>query len=376
MPSSAWNYISHLWTVQQFKIETDNGWGRSQLRRIDDQLARAKTAESNPPVYVHELARLIDECRDWMISKEKKFARKAKTRSYEKRLGAISNLMAQALQHLKFFAFEGRKANGARGNLVGLKPGYDRERREFEDMKTHTNANHGLRLDPHSSSWVAAGLMSHLRPNRQWYPEIDSLLNENIDSMTDQEFADLSRLLRSDWGVELGMGGFRPRVHYIRKSERINNNMLLPIAGLLYKDSGRNPYTSAGSDGKDIYALDKYGNLMSVPDTAKLGGPVESEHRHSSLNAGNKVICAGYIGIQLGKITYIDNKSGHYKPAEQDLARAINILINEHSLDMSSTRVIGYRPAGTNLIAKNSDVIGGRQFTMRVAPPPPYPPPY
>jgi hypothetical protein len=78
----------------------------------------------------------------------------------------------------------------------------------------------------------------------------------------------------------------------------------------------------------------------------------------------------------LGKITYIDNKSGHYKPAEQDLARAINILINEHSLDMSSTRVIGYRPAGTNLIAKNSDVIGGRQFTMRVAPPPPYPPPY
>jgi hypothetical protein len=381
MPSSPWNYISPLWTVHQFKIETDNGWGRSQLRRSDQQLARAKAAESNPPVYVRELGLLLDECREWMISKEKKFARKAKTRSYEKRLGAISALMAQVLQHLKYFAFEGRKAQGVRGNLVGLKPGFDRERQEFEDMKLNNPWNHGLRLDPHSASFVTAGMGDITRGKvdlreKYWNPAIDPILGKSVDQMNDNEFLLMSRELRRNWGVELSMGGFLPRVHYIRKTERINNNTLLPIAGLLYKDSGHHPYTSAGSDGKDIYAMDKYGNLMSIPDTARLGGPIDSEHRHSSLNAGNRVVCAGYIAIQLGKITYIDNRSGHYKPTEKDLARAVNILMNEHSLDLRTTRIIGFRSTGPNSLARNNDVTGGAQFLSCVIPPPPNPPSY
>lgn len=377
MPSSPWNYISHLWTVQQFRVETDNGWGRSQLRRIDQQLARANAAESNPREYVQQLGRLIDECREWMISKEKKFARKAKTRSYEKRLEAIGKLMAHALQHLKFFAFEGRKQQGIQRNLVGLKPGYDRERKEFEDMKNNTDANRGLRLDPHSSSFVTAGLLSHMRPNRQWYSEIDWLLDKDVDSMTDDEFAYLSRLLRQDWGVELSAGGLRPRVHYIRKSERINNNMLIAITGLLYKDTGHHPYTSAGRNGRDIYAIDKYGNLMSVADDAQFNdGSFESEHRHSSLNAGNNIVCAGYIAIQLGKITYIDNKSGHYKPTEKDLARAVCILMNEQNMDLKATKIIGYRSNGPNSVVKNTEVVGGQQFLTLVIPPPPNPPAY
>ncbi len=71
MPSPAWDYVSRLWTVKEFTIETDNGWGRSQLRRIDRQLAAAKATESNSDQYVKELAKLVDECREWMISKER-----------------------------------------------------------------------------------------------------------------------------------------------------------------------------------------------------------------------------------------------------------------------------------------------------------------
>jgi hypothetical protein len=377
MPSSPWNYISHLWTVQQFKVETDNGWGRSQLRRIDQQLSRANAAESNPSAYVQELGRLIDECREWMISKEKKFARKAKTRSYEKRLAAISNLMAQALRNLKFFAFEGRKQQNVSRQLVGLKPGYDRERKQFEDMKNLTSNNRGLRLDPQSTSYVAAGLLSHLRPNARWYADIESTLQKDVDALSDEEFAHLLSVLRRDWGVELNMGGFRPRVHYIRKCERINNNMLIPITGLLYKDTARCPYTSAGSNGRDIYAIDKYGNLMSVADDAHFDdGTFQSEHRHSSLNAGNGVVCAGYIGIQAGVITYIDNRSGHYKPTERDLARAVCILMDEHSLDLKATKIVGYRSNGPNSVVRNRETIGGRQFLSQVIPPPPLPQPY
>jgi hypothetical protein len=194
--------------------------------------------------------------------------------------------------------------------------------------------------------------------------------------MSNDEFLLMSQELKRNWGVELGMGGFLPRVHYIRKQERVNNNMLLPIAGLLYKDTAHHPYTSAGSGGKDIYAIDKYGNLMSVPDTAQVGGSIQSEHRHSSLNAGNSIVCAGYIGIQSGVIRYIDNKSGHYKPTEKDLARAIDTLMNEYSLNLAATNIVGYISAGTNSVSRNTDVVGGQLFLSRVIPPPPYPRPY
>jgi hypothetical protein len=384
MPSSPWNYISPLWTVQRFKIETDNGWGRSQLRRIDGQLAAAKAAEGNPNLYVQALAKLVDECREWMISKERKFARKAKTRSYEKRLAAIATLMAQTLQHLKFFAFEGQKAKGAHGNLVGLKPGFDRERQEFDGMKQANPWNKGLPLDPHSASFVTAGMGDIARGRidfRQnyWDPGVDPIVavSKSVDQMSDDEFYLMSSQLKRFWGAELGYGGFLPRVHYIRKVERINNNMLIALGGFLYKDSGRIRYNSAGREGKDIYAMDKYGNLISIADNAQFDGKTYSaEHRHSSLNAGNNVICAGYIKVEQGAIKYIDNKSGHYKPSEKDLARCIATLMDEHSLNLDAANIVGYIPYGTNSIAKHTDVIGGKSFISQIIPPPPYPQAY
>ena len=377
MPSSPWNYISPLWTVKQFAIETDNGWGRSQLRRIDRQLAAAKATEGNPDQYIKELAKLVDECSEWMISKEKKFANKPVTRSYEKRLKAITTLMNQALQHLKFFAFEGRKARGAEGGLVRLKPGFDRERRQFEDMKLANPWNKGLALDPHSSSYVAAGLGT-MREHRQWYENnlgVGWLLDKSVDTLTEEEFQWISKRLQYDFGSDLG--GVLRRVHYIRKRERINNNMLIPLGGLLYKDSGRTPYNSAGCDGKDIYAMDKYGNLMSIPDDRRFDhGNMQSEHRHSSLNAGNDVICAGYIKIEQGVIKYIDNKSGHYKPTEKNLASAVLILMDQHDLNLDQTRIRGWVTTGPNRGGFLPEIVGGVLFTNAVVPPPPYPPPY
>lgn len=209
--SSPWDYVSPLWTVKQFALETDNGWGRSHLKRIDRQLEAAKATEGNPDQYVKELAKLVDECREWMISKERKFAKKAKTRSYEKRLAAITALMNQALQHLKFFAFEGRKAKGSRGGLVGLKSGFDRERKEFENMKLANPWNGGLPLDPHSTSFVTAGMGDIVSGradllNRWWDPGIAPLIGKSVDAMSDEEFFFMSQQLKQHWGAELSEG--------------------------------------------------------------------------------------------------------------------------------------------------------------------------
>ena len=61
--SPAWNYVSLLWSVKQFAIETDNGWGRSEFGKIDRQLSLAKAAEhGDPKRYVEELVEA-----DWRV---------------------------------------------------------------------------------------------------------------------------------------------------------------------------------------------------------------------------------------------------------------------------------------------------------------------
>ncbi len=229
-------------------------------------------------------------------------------------------------------------------------------------MKLSNPWNDGLPLDPHSASFVTAGMGDIVGGradmlNRWWDPSIAPIIGKSVDMMSDDEFFFMSQQLKQHWGAELSEGGLLPRVHYIRKQERVNNNMLIPLGGFLYKDSGRYRYSSAGSNGKDIYAMDKYGNLMSVADDAQFdGGTFRSEHRHSSLNAGNNVICAGYIQIVNGEVKYIDNKSGHYKPTEKDLAKAVLILMNEHNLDLKTTQIVGYVPYGTNSVKKNTEI--------------------
>ena len=49
MASQAWNLIGqHLPTVKEFVNATDNGWSRSQLRRMDRLLGDAKSVEAAP----------------------------------------------------------------------------------------------------------------------------------------------------------------------------------------------------------------------------------------------------------------------------------------------------------------------------------------
>ena len=355
-------------TPKQFVIDTDNGWSRSQLRRIDRGLSIAKSCEANPQLYVPALGNLIDECRVWMEGKEIKFSRKAPTRSYLKRRKAINSLMSVAMLHLKYFAFEARKRRGEKSNLVSMKPGFGRERTEFESSKKSVpGKGSGVNLDPHSSSYVVAGAEDIKKGHTDvsaLSPRTRGLAFIPIDQMTEADFMWIATDLQCTYGVDLTPGMHLPRVHYVRKQERISSNMLiaLPSAGgqsgtrrtLLFKETAHHPYSSAGAGVRkrsnpgewdipapaDIYAIDKYGNIIVAPNEQRHDNGVSSaDYRHSSLNAGNSVICAGRIRILDGIVTHIDNWSGHYRPSELDLARAVACLIKAHDLDLASTIV-------------------------------------
>ncbi|WP_339045777.1 hypothetical protein [Candidatus Mesenet endosymbiont of Agriotes lineatus] len=55
-------------------------------------------------------------------------------------------------------------------------------------------------------------------------------------------------------------------------------------------------------------------------------GKSEYAYRHSTLAGGKPVICSGLIKVVDGKIAYIDNNSGHYKPKRANLYNAVKKL--------------------------------------------------
>jgi hypothetical protein len=59
------------------------------------------------------------------------------------------------------------------------------------------------------------------------------------------------------------------------------------------------------------------------------------DFHHSSFFSGNKVLCAGTLLVEKGKIQVMTNESGHYLPKRQHLANALEILQKKHALDLS-----------------------------------------
>jgi hypothetical protein len=105
--------------------------------------------------------------------------------------------------------------------------------------------------------------------------------------------------------------------------------MIMIEDGLFY-DGPSSLYDTSRCKGGFAYAIDQYGDLISGDDAPKssIGKMLQSHQRfnHSSLNAGKDVICAGVMKVENGRLTYIDNMSGHYKPTKRNLLNALELL--------------------------------------------------
>jgi len=95
--------------------------------------------------------------------------------------------------------------------------------------------------------------------------------------------------------------------------------MVVVINGRIRKEPNQD-YTTP----LDMWAMDKYGNFMCTRSNAQVHGT--HQYNHSSLNAGNDVLCAGTVVITNGVIMQIDNQSGHYRPTRRNLHTAVQVL--------------------------------------------------
>jgi hypothetical protein len=78
-----------------------------------------------------------------------------------------------------------------------------------------------------------------------------------------------------------------------------------------------------------LYACDKYGNLFVIQNNRKDDKNRKIQVNHSTLCAGNDVLCAGTISIKNGVLKGISNLSGHYKPGTAALRRMLTELQNQ-----------------------------------------------
>lgn len=103
--------------------------------------------------------------------------------------------------------------------------------------------------------------------------------------------------------------------------------------------------TPISTDGDYIYVMDKLGNLFIHKDRQYIDSegnyypnndqfnPNWKLVNHSSFTRGESVACAGEISIVDGKITKINNCSGHYQPAHYSLHRVVSELNKRGVLD-------------------------------------------
>lgn len=98
--------------------------------------------------------------------------------------------------------------------------------------------------------------------------------------------------------------------------------------------NGKNPYTTQGRT--VMYVLDT-ANHLYIADGIRVG---DGSFNHSSMLAGAPVLCAGEVGVSpAGRLTYIDNNSGHYKPDTNALVGAVRFLMQHWGLHPNTFQV-------------------------------------
>jgi hypothetical protein len=92
------------------------------------------------------------------------------------------------------------------------------------------------------------------------------------------------------------------------------------------------------------YNWTKGGEVLACVHNSKRIDEDRYGHHHSSMTGGDVVRCAGMIGGVGGKVTWVDNDSGHYQPKVEHVYRFVSFLNNRgaFSVDAQVSWYVGY----------------------------------
>ena len=401
MPTGA---IPDIWTREAFVAVTGGQKARKKLQEIDRFLdAWAGTKRS---IYSRQryqcLMSLAGACEGYITRQEEKKRKKEAaffthpSQLLVNRIVQTKTLCEQVFRRLAYEMYAAHKAGVGGGRIghmrhatgtQGLREGYQWERQEFDRLKA---ANHlggvsgapGV-INPGGGSYLHAVHKSVVQNPLQQPaynasavnaipPDILALGATDFDALQPNQLQRLHTFFASNPGRgEPGVynpTAFAEYVHYIRKDERLSTGVILiPFGGKLRNvdgslhssDPGKVPGGVMGPGGymikvanAEAWVMDGYGNILTkeiARHRYEVGGLEVAQFNHSSLAAGNAVLCAGEILIHEGDVIEIDNNSGHYRPSGQMLSNALKIMEEEYDLDVcrTVTRVFDATPPGT-----------------------------
>ena len=316
-----------LISLEAFKSKTAlSGFrGRKKLLQIDFLL---ETWVTNPPPTadgrMQHLGTLLGACDEWMKIKEGKESKNSALRSV-----AVQDLRKQVLLLMNYEQFQRKKQLYGPRIGVPLQPGYSVERMLFIQARNQFRDAITYGLDVTISP--VGGSFAHDVHTRQPSPLVQG---RPFDQFRPEDFTAYEKLAP--------ISSQSMYVHYMRKHERLGT-MLTVSNGRL----SRNGAWYSTPKGITIYAMDLYGNLFvqNSTENGRLVGNVSSQFNHSSLNAGNSVICAGEIVVKEGILREISNASGHYRPTRENLIECLRVLADD-DLNMDEAKAIVHTATG------------------------------
>jgi hypothetical protein len=331
--------MPNVWNKISFIIATTPPAKRTSLAGIDRQLDLFHSHSGSDETYdihIFYLVAILNVIQAYRVSK----AAKVITPNLQNRFNQVDLLERQVFERLRFEHFGKKKAAAAAAgpyNNIPLQAGYSNERTHFLAMKGRLTPKSKI-LNPYGGSFMHQTTGAATAPALQAHgvtvsPQMNLLLQKNFATLTLNEYKSLWKQLPK--GDQNPWTAHNASVHFARKEERIRDHMIYTDAGLYYKDAGT-PY---GTNAWNMYAMDKYGNMMVAPSNHSAHG---GQYNHSSLNAGNDVTCAGEVRIQVGQITYLNNNSGHYAPNRFQIHECIQCLVDDEQADLSLCTLIFY----------------------------------
>lgn len=317
------------------------------LEKIDTALKQYEKfyATMSPPGKEQLISDVLGACEAWL--KKKSTRSGAGSELFARRRWAIGDLAKQAMADLYAIRQPSRAEAAFRKNKIetlssptrekpgtkALDAGYARERDIYvQSGKAHSpisgsqvhGAHRALPNDPTSGARGVAAF------------------GKRFEDLSAADFKDIDRIAQANM-----MAG---HVSFMTKADR-SAHIAIPEGGRFVDGNGQRVNAPANFDRlpQDMYAMDAYGNLFyKDPDNVTLPqdrGINVTNFNHSSFNAGKAVVCAGMVTIVDGRLVWVDNNSGHYKPTKENLHTLITLFARD-GVDISRTAAVAFSGNG------------------------------
>jgi len=291
-------------------------------------------------------------CSKWLKVKSQKIEKSESGKvsdCFKRRKEAVESLKAEVSAELErespdklrlLDGYESRKAEDPLALSVSgyakksLAPGYSLERKYYEEHKKEGGAGYTV-----SASYI-----------RETFKQKEKLVKKDFETLT---LKDVEKNFETT---------AKSSVTYMNKIARLNH--LVVIRNRLLGDIHDTPLLmeEKGTGGHLMcpYAMDMYGNIFIYMDssTPEVIDRTKTKCRlvrvknfnHSTFLAGKAVLCAGnmHIGydvlnkkLEPGKLSCIDNGSGHYQPSKENLLNCLQVLEVE-GVNIDAVRVADF----------------------------------